>query len=59
VLRAAGLFSVELRDVAETLYQFQHPFVMDSTASQGRLGLAPTPLDTAAKETVEWWRGQA
>jgi nucleoside-diphosphate-sugar epimerase len=58
VLRASGLFSSGLRDLTETLYQFQRPFLMDSTASQEKLGLAPTPLETAARETVEWWRGQ-
>lgn len=56
VVRAAGPFSRDLRDLAETLYQFQRPFVMDSTASQRMLGLAPTPLETAARQTVEWWR---
>ncbi|PYI69358.1 epimerase [Arthrobacter livingstonensis] len=56
VVRAAGLFSPGIRDLAETLYQFVHPFVMDSTASERALGLAPTPLDVAAKETVDWWR---
>ncbi len=55
VVRAAGPFSRDLRDLAETLYQFQRPFVMDSTASQRMLGLAPTPLETAARQTVEWW----
>jgi len=58
VLRASGMFSSDVRDLAETLYQFQRPFIMDSAASQELLGLAPTPLETAAKETVEWWRGR-
>lgn len=56
VVRAAGPFSRDLRDLAETLYQFQRPFTMDSAASQKMLALAPTPLETAARETVEWWR---
>ncbi|MGO4385701.1 NAD-dependent epimerase/dehydratase family protein [Specibacter sp. RAF43] len=59
VVRAAGLFSAELRELTETLYQFQRPFVMDSTASEKRLGLTPTPLRIAAGETVEWWRANA
>lgn len=59
VVRAGGPFSAELRELKETLYQFQRPFAMDSTASEERLGLSPTPLRIAAAETVEWWRTQA
>ena len=32
------------------------PFVLDSRSSEALLGLAPTPLDVAVKETVAWWR---
>ncbi|MEO3941565.1 NAD-dependent epimerase/dehydratase family protein [Paenarthrobacter nicotinovorans] len=56
VLRAAGVFSTDMRELAEMLYQFERPFVMDSTASQRRLGLEPTPLPEAAAATVAWWR---
>ena len=55
-VRAMGVFSSDMRDLAETLYQFEHPFVMDSMASQAALGLTPTPLDEAAAATVTWWR---
>lgn len=58
-VRTAGIFSADLRELAETLYQFQAPFIMDSAASGELLGLAPTPLETAARETVQWWRSQA
>ncbi len=54
-LRAMGVFSTDMRELSETLYQFQRPFVMDSAASQAALGLAPTPLDEAAAATVAWW----
>ncbi len=57
-LRAIGVFSSDMRELAETLYQFQRPFVMDSAASQAALELAPTPLDEAAAATVTWWRDQ-
>ncbi|MCU1435912.1 MAG: epimerase [Pseudarthrobacter sp.] len=57
-LQAMGVFSKDLRELAETLYQFQKPFVMDSAASQAALGLHPTPLAEAAAATVAWWRAQ-
>ena len=57
-LRAAGLFSGGMRELAEMLYQFERPFVMDSRMSQQALGLEPTPLHEAARATVAWWREQ-
>jgi nucleoside-diphosphate-sugar epimerase len=58
-LRAAGLFSTDMRELAEMLYQFEKPFIMDSAASESALGLRPTPLPEAAAATVAWWRSQA
>ncbi|WP_028267567.1 NAD-dependent epimerase/dehydratase family protein [Arthrobacter sp. MA-N2] len=58
LLRALGLFSTDMRELAEMLYQFERPFVMDSTASQAMLGLEPTPLEDAMAATVAWWRDQ-
>lgn len=57
-LRGVGLVHRGTRELAEMLYQFERPFVLDSSASEARLGLAPTPLDVGAKATVEWWRAQ-
>lgn len=56
VLRGAGLLSKDMRELSEMLYQFERPFVMDSTESQSLLGLQPTPLPEAAAATVQWWR---
>ncbi|HEY3575157.1 MAG TPA: NAD-dependent epimerase/dehydratase family protein [Arthrobacter sp.] len=58
VLRTLGLFSADMRELSETLYQFERPFVMDSAASEEQLGLHPTPLGVAARATVEWWRAE-
>lgn len=57
-LRAMGVASKDAREIAEMLYQFERPFVMDSAASQAALGLRPTPLEEAAAATVAWWRAQ-
>lgn len=59
VLRTAGVFSTDMRELAELLYQFERPFIMDSTKSQRLLGLQPTPLPEAAAATVAWWRQAA
>ena len=56
VLRAMGLLSREMRELAETGYMFSRPFVLDSSASDERLRLSPTPVETGMTETVGWWR---
>ncbi|WP_026555580.1 NAD-dependent epimerase/dehydratase family protein [Arthrobacter sp. 35W] len=58
-VRAAGIFSPGIRELGETLYQFERPFVMDSARSQQLLDLAPTTLTEAALATVQWWRARA
>jgi len=49
---------VDSRELAETSYMFTRPFVLDSSRSEALLGQAPTPLDVAAKETVDWWQAE-
>jgi nucleoside-diphosphate-sugar epimerase len=56
VLRASGVVSREMRELAETSYMFTAPFVMDSSASEERLGLSPTPTTDGLATTVAWWR---
>ncbi|MGX1159199.1 nucleoside-diphosphate-sugar epimerase [Arthrobacter sp. SLBN-100] len=57
-VRAVGIFSTDARELAEMLYQFEKPFVMDSSLTEATLGISPTPLDEAAAATVAWWRQQ-
>ncbi len=49
---------VDMRELAETSYQFTAPFVMSSAHSEQLLGLAPTPFEQQVKETVAWWQSQ-
>ena len=58
VLRGMGLVSREMRELAETGYMFSDPFVLDSTLSEQRLGLSPTPIEAGLAATVAWWRQQ-
>ena len=55
-LRTLGLVVRSMKELAETAYMFDRPFVLDSSASERRLDLAPTPFETGIKETVSWWR---
>ncbi len=51
-LGLAGVFVPELRPLADTRYQHDHPFVMDSSAAQATFGLAPTPWQDVFSLTV-------
>ncbi|WP_188781403.1 NAD-dependent epimerase/dehydratase family protein [Marmoricola endophyticus] len=59
LVRSGGLVSRELRELAEMLYQFDAPFVMDSAASQDRLGFGPTPVEEVWAQAVAWWREES
>ncbi|MEC5200289.1 nucleoside-diphosphate-sugar epimerase [Arthrobacter sp. PL16] len=58
LVRALGLVLPSMRELAELAYQFERPFVMDSSASEALLTLTPTPLDEAVARTVRWWRAE-
>ena len=47
-----GLFHPTVRELRETAYQFDRPFLMDSTAAQETFGISPTPLDDVLAESV-------
>jgi len=51
-LWAAGLFDPLVREFREMAYQFNGPFVLDSSAATATFGLEPTPLDEALRETA-------
>ncbi|CAM3603935.1 NAD-dependent epimerase/dehydratase family protein [Isoptericola cucumis] len=51
-LRAAGLVSPLMRELRELAYQFERPYVMDSTAAQQQFGIAPTPWEEVCRRTA-------
>ncbi|WBP91073.1 NAD-dependent epimerase/dehydratase family protein [Kitasatospora cathayae] len=56
VLGVAGLFSPLLRELRETRYQFDRPFVVDSSAYEAEFTVRATPLEEQLAATVGWWR---
>jgi nucleoside-diphosphate-sugar epimerase len=54
MLWLGSLFSPLAREFREVAYQFNRPFVLDSSAATAAFGIAPTPLDDALRETVGW-----
>lgn len=58
-VRLLGVAVPFMRELRETRYQFDEPFVMDSSAAETTFGIAPTPLADQAQATVAWWRDGA
>jgi len=46
-LLVAGLFSAQIRELNETRYQFDRPFILDSSACTATFGIEATPIDEA------------
>ncbi|MFI1645431.1 NAD-dependent epimerase/dehydratase family protein [Streptomyces avidinii] len=56
VVAVAALFSPLIRELKEVRYQFDRPFVVDSSAYETAFAARPTPVDEQVKATVDWWR---
>jgi nucleoside-diphosphate-sugar epimerase len=51
-LALSGLVVPVMREMWETAYQFQRPYVLDSSAIERELGLAPTPWAEVCRATA-------
>ena len=56
MVNVLGLFNGQVRELKEMLYEFEEPFVVDSTRFESTFGVHATPLDEAIPVTVEWFR---
>jgi nucleoside-diphosphate-sugar epimerase len=56
MLRLAGLFVPGARETVEMLYEFEHPFVVDSGKYVQAFGDHATPMRDAIRQTVAWYR---
>jgi nucleoside-diphosphate-sugar epimerase len=55
-LRALGLVNPMLRELPEMAYEFDEPFVLDTSKYQTAFGAAGTPLAEAIAATLAWYR---
>ena len=58
VMRALGLFNPTMRELVEMTYEFDEPFVLDTTKYESTFGATGTPLTAAIAETVRWYQAQ-
>jgi nucleoside-diphosphate-sugar epimerase len=55
-VRALGLASPMMRGLAEMSYQFDQPFILDTSKYESTFGSAGTPLADAVAATLAWYR---
>jgi len=55
-VRALGLVNPMLRELAEMAYEFDQPFILDTSKYESAFGAAGTPLADAIAATVAWYR---
>jgi nucleoside-diphosphate-sugar epimerase len=56
VLRALGIVNPTIRELVELQYEFQEPFIVDSTKIAAKLEVHATPLDHALADTLANYR---
>ncbi|MFC4054019.1 NAD-dependent epimerase/dehydratase family protein [Actinomadura syzygii] len=59
VFNAAGLVNPMARELRETRYQFDKPYILDSTPFETTFGMRPTPMDDALRTIVAAYRESA
>jgi len=56
ILSIMGLFNPNVREIVEMLYEFQKPFVLDSSKFEKTFGIKATPIEQAVRETVAYFK---
>ncbi|MDZ4716999.1 MAG: NAD-dependent epimerase/dehydratase family protein [Roseiflexaceae bacterium] len=58
-VRALGLINPMIREVAEMLYEFNEPFIVDHSKFERAFGNCATPEREAIRRTLAWYAQQA
>lgn len=53
--RVLGIVSPLVREVTEMMYEFDEPYVVDSSNFEREFGAAPTPIADAIAATMRWY----
>ena len=56
MMAIGGLFIPEARETVEMMYEFDKPFIVDSSKFEKTFGMRATPMEEAIHETVHWFR---
>jgi nucleoside-diphosphate-sugar epimerase len=56
MMSIGGLFIPEAKETVEMMYEFEKPFVIDSSKFENTFGMQATPIREAIQETVAWYK---
>ena len=56
MLSIGGLFIPAAKESVEMMYEFEKPFVIDSSKFEKTFGMKATPMREAIRETVVWYK---
>jgi nucleoside-diphosphate-sugar epimerase len=56
LLRALGMVNPTMRELVEMQYQFEEPFIVDSSKIASKLGVGSTPVEQALTDTLAEYR---
>jgi nucleoside-diphosphate-sugar epimerase len=56
MMRIGGLFIPEAKETVEMMYEFDQPFIVDSSKFEKTFGMKATPMREAMRETVAWYK---
>ena len=56
MMAIGGLFIPEAKETIEMMYEFEKPFIIDSSKFKETFGMKATPMREAIKETVAWYK---
>ncbi|MBE0644891.1 MAG: NAD-dependent dehydratase, partial [Bacteroidetes bacterium] len=55
MMRLAGIFIAGARETVEMMYEFEKPFVVDSSKFERTFGMKATPIHEALRATIDWY----
>lgn len=53
-----GMVSPTMRELPEMMYEFEKPYLVDSSAFESTFDARPTPMDDAIAATLDWYRAE-
>lgn len=56
MMSIGGLFVPSAREIVEMMYEFEKPFIVDSSKFQRTFGMKATPIQEAIQKTVSWYK---
>jgi nucleoside-diphosphate-sugar epimerase len=56
MMAIGGLFIPEAKETIEMMYEFDKPFIVDSSKFEKTFGMKATPIREAIRETVNWYK---